>query len=225
MDTTIFCAAPVTPLRDAEFYAAAYRTLSPDRKARTDRLRRDADRLLSVGAELLLRLALREAGCSLLPETIRRTPDGKPFFPAGDVRFSLSHSGEYVLCAVSRDEVGCDVEQILPADPRIALRFFRREESDEILALAAGEERDELFCRYWTLKESFMKVTGLGMKLPPDAFRIRLGDHPTVEQTLNRNSYTFAESGAVPGYRCALASAGDCRDTVLRLTDLSLSVI
>ena len=37
-------------------------------------------------------------------------------------------------------------------------------------------KRCEEFYRLWTLKESFMKVTGLGMKLPLDSFCFQLGE-------------------------------------------------
>ena len=80
--------------------------------------------------------------------------------------------------------------------------------------------RSDLFFRYWTLKESFLKATGLGMKLPMDEFQIRLGTDIDVIQSVDSRRYTFREYDDLPGCRCALCAAGDCRDTELRIVDL-----
>ena len=216
----VLYAASVAPLADRELYAAAYAAVSPARREKTDRFRFEKDRRLSLGAELLLRHALRSEGLSEMPILFDYGAQGKPHFKDSGVFFNLSHSEEYVVCALAPFEVGCDVERITPIDLNIARRFFFRSEYAEIAAQETAEARNDLFFRYWTLKESFMKVTGLGMKLPLDVFEIVRGAEISVRQSVETRQYRFAEFDELPGYKCVLCVAGDCRDAVLHAVDL-----
>lgn len=216
----VLYAASVAPLADAERYAAAYAEVSSARREKTNRFRFEKDRCLSLGAELLLRHALRAEGLDKIPMVFAHGAQGKPYFKDSGVFFNLSHSGEYVVCALAPFEVGCDVEQITPIDLNIARRFFFRSEYDDIAAQEAEEARSDLFFRYWTLKESFMKVTGLGMKLPLDAFEIVRGAEIAVRQSVDERQYSFAEFDGLSGYHCALCAAGDCRGAAAHIVDL-----
>ena len=125
------------------------------------------DRALSVGVWALYQKALRESGLS------------------EKMVFNLSHSGHYVLCSIADTETartGCDLEKTGIPRLKVARRFFCRFEWDYIQKKASEDERKEAFYRYWVLKESFMKATRLGMKLPLDAFAIRLseGEDPVL---------------------------------------------
>lgn len=217
----VLYAASVAPLADAARYAAAYAAVSPARQEKTDRFRFERDRRLSLGAELLLRHALRAEGLGKVPMAFTYGAQGKPRLKDGGVFFNLSHSGEYVICALAPCEVGCDVEQITAVDLNIARRFFFRSEYRDIAAQATEETRNELFFRYWTLKESFMKVTGLGMKLPLDAFEIVRAGEITVHQSVDTRQYSFAEFDNLAGYKCALCAAGNCRGAVLHKVDFA----
>lgn len=217
----VLYAASVAPLADAEHYAAAYAAVSPARQEKVDRFRFEKDKRLSLGAELLLRHALHCEGLGEIPILFDYGAQGKPRLKDCSVYFNLSHSGEYVVCALAPYEVGCDVEQVTPIDLNIARRFFFRSEYDDIAAQTTQRARNELFFRCWTLKESFMKVTGLGMKLPLDAFEIVRGAEITVRQSVDTRQYSFAEFDELSGYRCALCTAGDCRGAVLHKVDLA----
>ena len=217
----VLYAASVAPLADAERYAAAYAAASPARREKIDRFRFEKDKRLSLGAELLLRHALRAQGFGEVPMTFDYGTQGKPYFKDGSVFFNLSHSEEYVVCALAPYEVGCDVEKITPIDLNIARRFFFRSEYADIAAQETAEARNDLFFRYWTLKESFMKTTGLGMKLPLDAFEIVRTAGITVRQSVDTRQYSFAEFDDLFSYRCALCAVGDCRSAVLHTVDFA----
>lgn len=219
--TVTVYAASVAPLADDRLYAAAYGAVTEARRRKTDRYLRAEDRRLSLGVELLLAHALKAAGRGGLPPELGCGRYGKPCLPDGSLRFSLSHTGEYAVCAVADRELGCDAERLAEADLKLAERFFCPEEAADIAAQPTREERDRLFFRYWTLKESFMKATGLGMKLAPDAFRIVRGREISVIQSVDGRAYGFAEPEGIPGCRCAVCAEGDCRDTVLRTVDLA----
>ena len=213
-------AASVTSLADPECYAAAYAAASSDRREKTDHYRFAKDKRLSLGAELLLRYALETEGVDGETMEFSYGAQKKPYLRDSDVFFSLSHSGDYVLCALASCEVGCDIEKIVPVALKLAKRFFFRGEYEDIAAQTTPEARNERFFRYWTLKESFMKATGQGMALPLDAFQIVYGEDISVIQSADQRQYRFAEFDGIPSYRCALCAAGDCRGTVLRMVDL-----
>ena len=87
---------------------------------------------------------------------------GKPYFRDLPVYFNLSHSGEYVLCAVSTEEIGADIQQHCGKDVgKLARRFFPEREWTALER--AGEERERLFYRLWARKEAYGKLTGKGV--------------------------------------------------------------
>ena len=94
----------------------------------------------------------QSAGAWLLLEEIR-----KRYKISDRAVYNLSHSGDYVLCSIDTDaregvQLGCDIE----------------------------EARAEKFCRYWVLKESFMKATRKGMALKMSSFEILLSNPPRL---------------------------------------------
>ena len=69
------------------------------RRQKALRFKQERDRLQCLGAGLLLSHALSPFGLSEADAVIG--PHGKPYFPAESLpRFSLSHSGSRVMCAV-----------------------------------------------------------------------------------------------------------------------------
>ena len=207
----------IAALENETLYRAAYHAASPARRLRTDRLRSPEDQRRALWAELLLRYALRENGVRF-PEGFVIGEYGKPYLPGGELFFNLSHAGEWVVCAVSASELGCDIERIGHGDINVAKRFFTAEEYADIASKPSPEERAALFCRYWTLKESFLKATGRGLSLPLNSFSVRLGEKTTVIGTADEREFRFREYAAFPGYRCAVCARGEPPEGVCTLT-------
>ena len=208
-----FC---VAPLESPALFDTVCAAVSPARREKALRFRQAADQRLSLGAGLLLRHALREAGLSAQGDEPDSGPEGKPFLSGSGFCFNLSHSGDWALCAAAPFDVGCDVERVRPVDLSLSRRFHP-DEAAALLALPTEEARLELFFRLWTLKESFMKVTGLGMALPLKAFRIIPGDAPAVLQSVDDRIYRFREYAEIPGCKCAVCAAGDWGETPLQI--------
>ncbi len=141
--------ADIRPLCEEKCYRKYYEKLPDFRKKKADALRSVQGKAQSVGVWSLLEKIRAEEG---LPESSA---------------YNLSHSGDYVMCAVELDgkteQVGCDLERI---------GLMRETE----------EERRDCFFRYWVLKESFIKATGRGMALPLNSFSIRLGEPPVLRR-------------------------------------------
>jgi phosphopantetheine--protein transferase-like protein len=93
-----------------------------------------------------------------------REEHGKPYLtdPAHALDFNLSHSGDWLACAVTAGvPVGIDIEQCKPERNvmTLARRFFRAEEVAALEACKPGKQRDQ-FYDLWTLKESAVKARG-----------------------------------------------------------------
>lgn len=87
---------------------------------------------------------------------------GKPYFANLPFYFSLSHSGSYVLCGLSMEEIGADIQQHCGRDVgKLARRFYSRREA--AVLEQAGAEQEKQFYRLWTRKEAYGKLTGKGI--------------------------------------------------------------
>lgn len=110
--------------------------------------------------------------------------NGKPYFENSSLFFSLSHSGNYSMAVLNGYEIGCDIQTIVPADLKLANRFFTPNEAKYITD-------DVSFTRLWTLKESFIKLTGRGLSMPLNSFEIFnfTTSHPYI--IFNNEKYIF----------------------------------
>ena len=89
---------------------------------------------------------------------------GKPFV-FGKNEFSISHSEDIVLIAVSDKKVGADIEFMDKKDVlKLAKRFMTESEYRIILA---SEHPQKEFYAIWTKKESFVKMQGTGFDKDP----------------------------------------------------------
>lgn len=134
--------------------------------------------------------------------------NGKPYLDGvKDLYFNVSHSGELAVCAIAPCEVGCDVEKIRDRKTAVARRFFAPAEYEAICSQENAEARQRLFFRFWTLKESFLKVTGEGLRLGLDSFQIIPGEKKiSVIQNVDHRAYYFKEYEAAEGYCCAVCA-------------------
>ncbi len=109
---------------------------------------------------LLAQVLERQYGLSPLPE-LARTDQGKPYFPSlPHLHFNISHTGPYVLCALSRHPVGVDMETIRPRRPSLPAYALSPQE----LAAYEGLGGDwPAFYTLWTKKEAWCKYTGQGL--------------------------------------------------------------
>ena len=89
---------------------------------------------------------------------------GKPDFAGGGLHFNLSHSGQYVCCALAEEEVGIDIQRMRPMkNMRVAERFFSQGENNLLRECESEKERQELFYRIWVRKEAYAKLSGAGI--------------------------------------------------------------
>lgn len=126
--------------------------------------------------------------------------EGKPYLPEKpEICFNLSHSGEYVCCAIGDVQVGVDLQKKTPVKERIAERFFTAADIQK-LSMCREEERNDLFFRMWSIKESFIKLTGEGLTRGINSFEIDWQKGVILEEGKNEPSAYFKEQTILPSY-------------------------
>jgi len=117
---------------------------------------------------------------------IGRHEKGKPFsLDNPSLYFNMSNSGNFCVYAFSRDsEVGIDLEHIreLPDLDELIQKNFTPKETAYIEK--KPEHKLKRFFQFWTFKESYLKATGEGMRLPPDNIEFSLEDGQVKLQSL-----------------------------------------
>lgn len=194
----------ITGLEDKKIYEKAYASVDAERQKKVDLYKFLQSKLQSLAAGVLLNRALEDAGLDVSKIQFEQNEYGKPYIKDNDIYFNLSHSGDYAICAISSSEVGCDIEKIGQVEDKIAKKFFCEEEYQDIISKNNEEERRDLFYRYWTLKESFIKAIGFGLKLHLNSFQIVLGKKKYVKHSANNKDYTLYEFDNLDGYKYAV---------------------
>ena len=142
--------------------------VSKERLERSLKYRQEEDVKRSLLAEALLNYGIKDMYPDVAVPVIPEIDEYKKphvYTKTGEINYSISHSGDYVVCVISDKPAGIDIEKIGENNTRVAKRFYTDMENQYVTGAAS-------FYNIWTLKESFMKIMGLGMKLPMDAFTV-----------------------------------------------------
>ena len=129
-----------------------------------------------IGRELLSR-GLKELFNICIPveeldKHIEKAEHEKPYlknFP--DIHFNISHCDGLVACAFGPCTIGFDVEHVIDFNDSILRRVLTDEEKEYLYSFKSDEDKyKEMFCRFWTLKESRIKHCGMGLSMPMTDF-------------------------------------------------------
>lgn len=126
----------------------------------------------------LLITGLREFGGIECPEgpVFVKNEFGKPFlkdYP--EIYFNISHCKGVAACAVGSENMGLDVEGVRPFSDLLLRKVLSKEEQERFLTV---KNREEVFFRYWTLKEAYVKYIGKGLGFPLN----KVGVYPGVAE-------------------------------------------
>lgn len=88
---------------------------------------------------------------------------GKPYLrDYSNTHYNISHTKGAIVCCVSDEPVGIDIERVKKINRRIAERFFTQNEQNYIFDDI--ENQDERFAEIWTKKEAYVKFLGVGIE-------------------------------------------------------------
>ena len=125
-------------------YHQLLKSVNEAQKEKALRYKNEKDQMRSLISSYLKNL--------LSKEEILYKEKGKPYFENGPY-FNISHSGKYVVMAVSNVEVGIDIEENIQKDMSSLIRIFNDAEAKVI-----KEYSD--FYYLWCAKESLIKCMG-----------------------------------------------------------------
>ncbi len=126
------------------------------------------------------------------------------------VHFSLSHSGAMAMCAIGKHPLGCDVEEVTTPPLEVCAHVFSKDEQ-RLLSTFGEEELKCQFFKLWTAKESYLKMTGEGLKGSPAEFSITL---PCSTQMIYGRKVTFFDIPCDNKYQATVCAEGACPEEV-----------
>lgn len=165
--------------------------VSEEKKERISRFHWFEDAQRSLFGDVLVRYAICKRLNNNNSELVFGANEyGKPvLLKPNEIHFNISHSGNWVVCAVDDNAVGIDVETVKPIDIKIAERFFSRNEYTS-LQNQPKEMRLKFFYIIWTLKESYIKMEGKGLSIPLNSFTIEI-KHNDISVSVNNERQAF----------------------------------
>lgn len=105
---------------------------------------------------------------------------GKPYLKGMEqYQYNISNTDGMVVCAVSDGYVGIDVEKKKDFHQRILRKCASSLETAYILETEDRKLQAERFFRLWTLKESYIKMTGEGMRIPLKEVEFQISEKGT----------------------------------------------
>ncbi|MFX1574870.1 MAG: SDR family NAD(P)-dependent oxidoreductase [Promethearchaeota archaeon] len=113
---------------------------------------------------------------SYLDIEIQKNNKGKPFYYSKKdkqklpINLSISHSHEFSIAIISKNQVGIDLELIEPRSPSFYKEVFTESERELI------SENDKLGTIYWTAKEACSKAIGEGFHVNFRDFELRFDE-------------------------------------------------
>ncbi|MBQ5708780.1 MAG: hypothetical protein IIV62_02340, partial [Anaerotignum sp.] len=127
--------------------------ISENRKRQIDKINNPVTARLSLGAGVLLHIALKEEGNLNFYDQIKYGAHGKPYLEDVPFYFNLSHSGEYVICAYDDRPIGADIQLKKGTIPSRLNKIYSELEMKRYSILNEKEQKD-FFYNIWTRKES-----------------------------------------------------------------------
>ena len=171
-----------------------------------------------LAGELLVRAALKNA---LDLENVKIAVDdhGKPYLPEHpEVHFNLSHSANIAVCTVSDVPCGVDIEQISKPHEVMAManRFLSVKEHAAVLM---SPNPNEAFCRLWSLRESYVKMRGVGFEIGLSTLKcdFHRGVCSIYEKNVLQEDAKFHEWKTVPDFRISVCTKGECEHTIEKI--------
>jgi len=173
----------------------------------------DRDRFLwgRVKLKLLLGTYLNES-----PSALRfiYSKHGKPKLEKREhqyLHFNMSHSGDLILFGISRSPIGVDVEEISRGVDikRISDSYFSPNEKN-VVEMAPGGEKENVFYEIWTKKEALIKGIGKGLGIPLNNFCVTSDRSGCVkwkpENQFSSSEWYVGSVETMPSYKAAFAT-------------------
>ncbi|WP_291560032.1 MULTISPECIES: 4'-phosphopantetheinyl transferase family protein [unclassified Clostridium] len=181
-----------------------------EKKYKIEKFINKKDKIRSLIGEVLIRTIIAEE-LDITNKCLKfeRNQYGKLYLKDHpQFNFNISHSEEYVVCAIDNKPIGIDVEMIKHIEYKeIAKSFFTTGEFGYIVNQDLNFQLNK-FYEIWTLKESYIKCCGQGLSIPLKSFSIQVDQNENIKVISNNKckEYKFKILDIEPGYKLAVCS-------------------
>jgi 4'-phosphopantetheinyl transferase len=190
------------------YYYQFLKYVSNERKEKILRFNRFENSLRSLLGSMLIRYSIvRRLGVKNKDIEIYTDEYGKPFINVDNVYFNVSHSNEYVICAIGRNQVGIDIEFIKERDYDIVKYYFSEKEYSLFKKVKKEKQLNYLY-KMWTYKESYIKILGKGFRIKLNSFIIDMIDNNNAK-ILGNNKYSLKQLNVDTKYSAAICSENE----------------
>lgn len=143
-------------------YEYFFSLMENERREKINRFRFDEDKKRSVFGEMLAKKMIAKHFDKTYEEVIIKADEtGKLYAENLDIHFNISHSGEFVICALSDKQIGVDIEKIRDIKDNLINHVCTKDEKDYIIK--NENEKNKRFIEIWTAKEAYFKYLGTGI--------------------------------------------------------------
>lgn len=170
---------------------------------------KDRDRCIASRAILRLLLS-RYTQISVHKLPLAVTPLGKPYLVNSDIFFNLSHSGDYLVYAITKQSlIGIDIEKIKTTQdlPILLKSCLTPREYAELEKLPPADQF-HTFYQLFTSKESYIKALGIGLNQPLDTLELLFYPQQT-SFSLHQRSWQIWPVNLHSDYACHFAIEGE----------------
>jgi 4'-phosphopantetheinyl transferase len=200
--------------------------IADENRQRIARFFHKQDKIRTLIGEILIRKIITEQlGIRNDEIVFAKNSYGKPYLQnCRQFYFNISHSEDFMACAIDNQPVGIDVEQVKHIDDyrRIAERYFT--ESELAYITKTGCDNLGRFYEIWTAKESYIKCRGKGLSIPLKSFSIEI-NRGNIQAILDdeQNQFLFKQLAVDTGYKITVCSlGGDIPDDPIMIRQNSL---
>lgn len=192
--------------------------VSQDRRMKIERYKFEKDKKLSLYAGLLTRIGLSKI--SRISESdfiFYQKSMHKPYLKNENVnlKFSISHTESAIVCGISEEEIGTDIEKIKNEVPEDVLSFYSTSEIKKCTNNSAIENTYNFYW-LWTRKEAYSKYRGLGLSLdiseiPTELdgfYSLSISDYMVSVYTLNKQPISILKISEYEIYKMYFSKYG-----------------
>ncbi len=184
--------------------------LDSEKKCKIEKIKNINDKVRTLIGDILIRTIIaKEFNISNKKLKIEKNQYGKPYLKEyQEFNFNISHSGDFVVCAIDNKPIGIDIEEIKHIEfEQIAKRFFTLSEFDYINNNISNSRLSK-FYEIWTLKESYIKCCGKGLAIPLNSFSINISNFGDIKLIINNEGqeHTFKRFDIAAGYNMSVCS-------------------
>lgn len=167
--------------------------ISKERNNKANRFRFIKDAYRCVFAEVLLSYCLYETFNEKIKIDLKYNKYGKPMMKnLSNFSFNISHSGDWVVVAYGKNEVGVDIEKIQSTESPILDCILNEEEKKYVYS--DNEKRNSRFIEIWGAKESYIKYLGTGLSTEMNSFSVNIPECSIIDNNRRFNNKIFVKS-------------------------------